>query len=66
MPEMSGVELVQSARRQQPGIHVLYVTGLADTLAPLQQGRDPVLLKPYTRNRLLSAVRDALRRRVNA
>lgn len=66
MPEMSGVEFVQAARRQQPGIHVLYVTGLADTLAPLQQGRDPVLLKPYTRNRLLSAVRDALRRRVNA
>jgi PAS domain S-box-containing protein len=66
MPEMSGVELVQAARQQQPGIHVLYVTGLADTLAPLQQGRDPVLLKPYTRNSLLTAVGDALRRRISA
>jgi PAS domain S-box-containing protein len=66
MPEMSGVELVRAARRQQPGIHVLYVTGLADTLAPMQQGRDPVLLKPYTHSDLLNAVGDALRRRAGA
>ncbi len=58
MPIMSGYEFVRLARSIQPNLSVIYVTGAADALGtgevPLD---DPIVMKPYSRNALLRAVR---------
>ncbi|WP_158258334.1 PAS domain-containing sensor histidine kinase [Rhodopila globiformis] len=61
MPDMRGTEFVRQARRRQPGLRVVYVTGNAEPLvADMGDRRDPVLAKPYSPAVLLAAVRDAL------
>jgi CheY-like chemotaxis protein len=57
MPMMSGYEFVRLARRIQPILPVIYVTGAVDSLAPgeLQSG-DPIVMKPYSRAALLKLV----------
>ena len=50
LPGLSGVELAQGARRVQPGIPVLYMTGYSDVPASGSGSPDPsirVLRKPY-------------------
>ena len=67
MPVMSGYELVRLARQLRPELPVVYVSGMADSLAPgVRRPRDPILVKPYTRAALLKIVRDTLRSAVRA
>ena len=46
MPMMSGTEFVRLARQTRPDLPVIYVTGVADTLALREQARDPIVMKP--------------------
>ena len=57
---MSGSEFVRLARQTQPDLPVIYVTGVADTLALQEQERDPVVTKPYNGPVLLKIVRELL------
>ena len=54
MPGMSGLELIEEARRQQPGLAVLLATGYAEL--PEGGGALPRLAKPFTQRQLLGAV----------
>jgi len=40
----------------------VYVTGAADALSLREQGRDPIVRKPYSRTGLLKIVREMLAR----
>lgn len=64
MPKMSGVELAQLSRRQQPELPVLYITGFPN----IEEGEvstmntDDILEKPFSAEDLLSRVRRAMAR----
>jgi PAS domain S-box-containing protein len=60
MPMMSGSEFVHLARQIQPDLPVIYVTGVADTLALREQARDPIVMKPYSSATLLKIVRELM------
>jgi len=62
MPVMSGAELVREARRLRPDLAVLFTTGFAGRDSGDQTRSDdiPVLYKPYHRDALARAVREAL------
>lgn len=63
MPEMSGIELLQAARRKCPDLPVIIVTGYADA-AGIDACIDAVLLKkPFRMNELGSTLGAALSRR---
>ena len=67
MPGLSGVETIARARRDRPGLPVLYMTGYADAGAahPGTDG-EKLLKKPFSLHELRSAVRAALERRPEA
>lgn len=62
MPKMSGVELAQLSRREQPELPVLYITGFPN----IEEGEvrtmntDDILEKPFSAEDLLSRVRRAM------
>ena len=64
MPKMSGVELAQLSRREQPALPVLYITGFPN----IEEGEvrsmntDDILEKPFSAEDLLSRVRRAMAR----
>ncbi len=63
MPEMSGMDLVARAHESRPNVPVLYMSGYPqDVIAHqgLVSGDMHLLEKPFTRNALLRAVREAL------
>lgn len=63
MPEISGFDLVQLARQQQPDIALLAMTGygtVETAIQALRRGVDGLILKPFEKNELVSAVRQAL------
>jgi len=64
LPEASGYEWVDQARRTRDDFRVLFVTGFDREAAAQRAGasrtRDPVLLKPYSQTALASSVRQAL------
>jgi len=63
MPEMSGVELYREARRQRPGLSVLFTSGYSEaTSFPLEgfAERVPFIRKPYSIGSLSAKVRSAL------
>ena len=67
MPGVDGVGLARRVQEQWPGIKVLYMSAHpAEILA--RQGLSaldvPFLAKPYTRDELLTKVKEALERRV--
>jgi CheY-like chemotaxis protein len=59
MPEMDGAELCAAARRFQPGLPVLFMSGYDPGLLAPFEAHD-VLHKPFTSERLASAVAAAL------
>lgn len=63
LPGINGRELVEAARRRQPGLRVLFTTGYARN-AIVHQGRlDPgveLLTKPFTRAQLSTRIREVL------
>lgn len=60
MPEMNGAETAAAARRLQPELPVLYVTGYADlkSLRNVQQAH--IIYKPYREDELRQKLEDAL------
>jgi PAS domain S-box-containing protein len=65
MPSISGRELAGLLRREHPSLKVLYMSGYTDETI-VEQGirspRDNFVMKPFGREQLLKAVRDALDR----
>lgn len=61
MPGMSGSDVMQEIRTRLPQQKLLIVTGYADTsVLKDASGATPVLGKPFARETLLAAVRDAM------
>lgn len=63
MPKMRGPELAEIALAEQPGLHVLFVSGFVDDLSTLRLagGKRPKLLaKPFALDALAAKVREAL------
>ena len=64
MPEVDGFEVIAHARRVQPAIAILVMTGygtVETAIRALRQGVDGLLLKPFERgNELIEAVQQAL------
>ncbi len=56
---MSGLDLAQAARRQQPDLPIILTSGYADPAVPSPEGF-PVLCKPFSLNDLAAAVRACL------
>jgi PAS domain S-box-containing protein len=65
MPGPSGPALLRHLSEQRPGLKVLYMSGYADDAVPAQGALDPdavFLQKPFTADRLVHKVREALER----
>jgi signal transduction histidine kinase len=62
MPEMTGFELVQRARRERPDLQALYVTGYADRLALPLGPLDALLDKPFRGAEIAARVAELLAR----
>jgi two-component system, cell cycle sensor histidine kinase and response regulator CckA len=63
MPRMQGRALADALRAARPGVQVLYISGYPDKLAAHHAAPDPCasfLEKPFSPNRLLGCVRQAL------
>ncbi len=52
MPGMNGMETAREARRIQPGIPLLIITGYADLAALTEVGEERIVSKPYRDNEL--------------
>lgn len=63
MPKVTGVELIQKLHAASMVLPVIMATGAPPDLKRTNQTRQPVvtLLKPYTLDELLAAVREVLR-----
>lgn len=60
MPGVSGLDLAAELNRRNPGIPVLYISGYVASIAMqaiADHSPDAVLLKPFTRARLIARVR---------
>jgi DNA-binding NtrC family response regulator len=65
MPGPSGPALLRHLSEQRHGLKVLYMSGYADDAVPSQGALDPgavFLQKPFTADRLVRKVREALER----
>ena len=63
MPGMSGIELVEHARRDRPALRVLYTTGFTEAAANTSSGftgSDLLISKPYRKSDLAFRLREAL------
>ncbi len=56
MPFLSGTELVDELRRQNPGLRVLYITGYPDE----RTASEYQLIKPFTHDVFLTAIHELL------
>jgi CheY-like chemotaxis protein len=64
MPEMSGVQLIREARAKQPEIRAIVITGYGDDTRLSGEFADEIVVKkPFTKEQLVLAVRDAIDRR---
>nr|WP_218845422.1 hybrid sensor histidine kinase/response regulator [Sphingomonas melonis] len=60
MPGMNGIELASKLRDEQPGLPVVLTSGYSDVLARSGSSGFPILQKPYSAERLASALRQAM------
>jgi YesN/AraC family two-component response regulator len=63
MPQMSGVELAQQLRAQDPELRVLFMSGYTDDMIArhgLRPGEISILEKPFTAESLASKLRNVL------
>ena len=64
MPYLNGLDLLEDARREVPGLEVIIITGFPSidgAVEATKQGAYHYLAKPFTRKELLSPVMRALR-----
>ena len=61
MPGMNGVETAAAARKAQPGLPVLFITGYADLAALKEVGEERIVSKPYRDNELARKLEAVLR-----
>ena len=64
MPEMDGFELIEWARKRQPGLAVVVMTGygtVETAVEALRRGADGLVLKPFAGRDLVESVQSALR-----
>lgn len=67
LPDISGVDLVRSIRKERPDLPVILITGYPTTenaLAAIESGASEFLAKPFTEAELLSVVRLVLNKDV--
>ena len=57
---VSGLELAREIKRRQPNLPVVLVTGYAEAAASMEDGKFGLLLKPYTLEALVEALRAEL------
>jgi DNA-binding response OmpR family regulator len=65
MPEMTGIDVIQAARRERIGLPILMLTArdaLGDRVQGLDVGADDYLVKPFEFDELLARLRAVLRR----
>lgn len=63
MPEMNGIELLRHIQEKSPGCNVILITGfptIETAIEALKAGASDYLLKPFTPEQLVHAVRSAL------
>ena len=63
MPDMDGLELLSHVKSHYPDIPVIMVTGRASDESKkeaLENGAEGLLLKPYTRDQLMTIVNESL------
>ncbi len=60
MPRLSGPELVARLRRTRPALPVVYVTGYPGETSDIADVDQEPLMKPLSRDALLSRVREHL------
>ena len=63
MPDMDGLELLSHVKSHYPNIPVIMVTGRASNESKnevLEKGAEGLILKPYTRNQLMTIVNETL------
>lgn len=66
MPHLSGLQLLEMAKRQNPDVQVVFVTGYSTrevALEALNKGAAGFIEKPFQTHQLVAAVREALWRR---
>lgn len=66
MPHLSGLDLLELAKRHNPNTQVVLVTAYSTreiALEALNKGASGFVEKPFQTEQLLQAVREALRRR---
>ena len=63
MPDMDGLELLSHVKSHYPNIPVIMVTGRASNESKneaLEKGAEGLILKPYTRDQLMTIVNETL------
>jgi signal transduction histidine kinase/FixJ family two-component response regulator len=63
MPVMSGFDVILEARRQQPDLAILVMTGygtVETAIQALREGVDGLLLKPFEKQELINSVQQAM------
>ena len=66
MPHLSGLQLLEMAKRQNPDVQVVFVTGYSTrevAIEALNKGASGFIEKPFQTHQLVAAVREALWRR---
>jgi two-component system, cell cycle sensor histidine kinase and response regulator CckA len=67
MPRMNGLMLAEWVAQQRPEIRILYISGYAEaSILTAKRSGSTILQKPFTAERLIVAVRDALSSKIRA
>ena len=59
MPEQEGIETIREIRKSHPNLHIVVISGasLIDVQAAVMLGATVAVLKPFSREQLVAAVR---------
>ena len=59
MPEQEGIETIRESRRAYPDLHIVVISGAsaADVRAAMMLGGTVAIMKPFSRDQVLAAVR---------